>query len=101
MRRLAVTCAALALLTVSATASSSASAEKLTLSDGGTALKAGNTFWLFGPENLFVTANGLQCESSSQTEVFVSVLENTKARDRLQVIGIEDGALPAHCRSFT
>jgi hypothetical protein len=103
MQRLSVTCAALlALLAVSATASSSASAEKLTLSEGAAALEVGNTFWLYGFHNLFVTTRGLECETSSPGAVVgVSVLSNSKGRDELQIGRIEGGRLPAPCRSFT
>jgi hypothetical protein len=59
IRRIGVTCSALVALLASATAASSASAEKLTLSEGGTALEAGDAFWLYGFNNLFVTAAGV------------------------------------------
>jgi hypothetical protein len=64
MRRIGVTCCALVALLASATAASSASAARLTLSEGGTALEAGDAFWLYGFNNLFATAAGVECESS-------------------------------------
>ena len=100
MRRLSISCAALLALATSVAASSSASAEKLTLSHGGTALEPGN--FLFLPGGVEVGGKGLDCEPGNP-ELFVSVLTNSKATDQLKIEGIERSGLPGEppCRTFT
>jgi hypothetical protein len=105
MKRIAITCFALvALLAASAAAAGSASAEKLTLSEGGTALEAGNTFEIYGFDNLFVTTSegAIECPTSfAGTALEVSVLTNSKGLDEVQIKHIYGGNLPEPCRSFT
>ena len=100
MRRLSMSCAALLALAISGAASSSASAEKLTLSHGGTALEPGNFLFLHG--GVEVGGKGLDCEAGS-SELILSVLTNSKATDQLKIEGLEPSALPGEppCRTFT
>jgi hypothetical protein len=93
------------LLATSAIASSSASAEKLTLSADGTVLEPGDAFWLKGYGNLSITTppgvGYIECEPWMAL-LHVSVLTNSRSRDELQSQGIEEvseGDEP--CRSFT
>jgi hypothetical protein len=102
MQRLVVICIALVtLLAVSATPSS-ASAEKLILTEGATTLQPGDEFWLEGDSVLSVEASGVECgRRYESTELDVSVLTNSKGTDKLQLKHLEGGELPAPCRSFT
>src|SRR6476660_2719126 len=102
MQRLAITCAALLALLAFASVSSSASAEKLTLSEGATALEPGNAFFLEGRSNILIQAPGVSCELGD-IELYVGVLTNSKERDHLQIKGfnIKGSSLPAPCRTFT
>jgi hypothetical protein len=103
MQRLAVTCTTLvALFALSATVSSSASAEKLTLTEGATALQPGDLVWLEGPDALSIKASGVGCGPSSGTaELGTDVLTNSRKTDKLQLKYIDGTELAAPCQSFT
>jgi hypothetical protein len=102
MHRIAVMCLALvAVLAACAAAAGSASAEKLTLSEGGTALEVGDAFEIYGSRNLLIAASGVECENALEAGLEVSTLTNSKGMDELQIKRLFGGALPAPCRSFT
>jgi hypothetical protein len=101
-RRTVTLVAILSLLALSATVTSSASAEKLTLSEGGKALEPGTTIFLEGHNALGIRAERVECERKmSSFELFASVLTNSKKKDKLHINGFQGGDLPAPCRSFT
>jgi hypothetical protein len=101
MQRLTVTCITLvALLAVGATLSSSASAEKLTMSEGATALPPGDPVWFEGDDALRIEASGVECPRSGAAEVGLGVLTNSRQRDTLALNYFDISGRPL-CRSFT
>jgi len=103
MRRIAMTCLALvALLVVTGAVASTAVAQRLTLSEAGTALQPGSTFELVGQDLLVTTSRGaLECETFFQPpRLAVSLLTNSQGRDELQIKRLEN-AFRQPCRSYT
>jgi hypothetical protein len=87
-----------------ATATGAAASTRLTLSEGDTALAAGDAFEIYGENNLSLTTSEgpvFECEDLfARTGLEVSVVTNSKAKDELAIdrtVGPDIG----HCRSFT
>lgn len=95
MRRIKITGVALvAVLAMCATAAGTASAAKLTLSEGGVALPVGYRFEVFGRNNIFVHTpiGDILCNQNAGFEegyggLTVEVLTNTASTAKLRVIG--------------
>ncbi len=101
MRRIAGLAIALALVSAGFTAATASAASKLTLSEEGTALTAGQTVELLGSENLEIRSSVVSVECrGTLAGMFLEVLTNGQARDELEVtegIGVLDGS--GHCES--
>jgi hypothetical protein len=101
MQRLTVAFIALfALFATSATISSSASAEKLTMSEGAMALQPGELVWFEGGDALRIEASGVECPRSGGAEIGLGVLTNSRQRDTLALKHFDISGRPL-CRSFT
>jgi hypothetical protein len=97
--------AVLAAMILSATAATAASAERLTLSEGGLALAPGRTFEAYGFENIRLNTSlgDVECVGVSAIQptfgVKVEVLNNSQKVDSLRVLGqIRGTAASGACR---
>jgi hypothetical protein len=106
MKRIGIVALALgATLAMSAMATGTASATKLTLSEGGAALLPAKTFEAFGQDrNLFVTTSlgPLECRRLiGENGLEASVVSNSKATDELQITRLFEGEEEESCESYT
>lgn len=88
MRRIASLAIASTLLCAGITAGTASAASRLTLSEEGTALTAGQRMEIYGFENVRIRSSAFDIECpGTEAGIQVEVLTNAQAKDELRVLG--------------